>query len=403
MAERDAPAVRDDGPAPGPRADGLTRADAAAGPAPDPGAARFEALVSDLRTLRLHGLVELRRMRLPALGGGPAAVEALLRAAVDALGPGNLGQAAGYTFGLAQGTRDWPAQDRRRRAAEVYGLSVERFRKQQERIIVEQVAEQILALGGRGAGGPAPAADPGRDAARRSPAEQVPARPAPPAAGDRLAFTYPVGPRTARVTVHVLPIELLRGVDVQVSTSNVYFEVSRIFGNTVSASLRRAAARTDAAGRVIDDVVQRELAAWVAGHGGLGTAVPPGTVAATAAGALAERGVRRIYHAAVAVPVGSGPSYVVEEAFIARAVHAVFATAALERESVEPPLASIGLPLIGCGRGGMDLDRSIRILWLALGEELRRDPSWDVHIAVRRSEIAARVAAHLAAEGAVPA
>jgi hypothetical protein len=108
----------------------------------------------DLRTLRLEGLTRLRRLRLPALGraaGGtderaaePAAIEEVLSAALRGLDAGNLARAAAYTFGLEQGTRDWPAQTRRRRAAEIYGVSVERFRKHQEVVLLEEFAEQIL-------------------------------------------------------------------------------------------------------------------------------------------------------------------------------------------------------------------------------------------------------------------
>ena len=359
-------------------------------------AARFDRIVEDLRALRLHGLVELRRLRLSALGDAPAEVERQLRAAVDALGAGNLAVAAAYSFGLAQGTRDWPAQDRRRRAAEVYGVSVERFRKQQERIILEQVAEQLVALApaepDQRPEALADAAGPGADADRAAPWPQ--------AGADEYDLEYPVAGRLPAVTVHVLPIELIRDVDIHVSPSNVYFETARIFGDTVSAGLRRAAARTDSAGRVTDDVVHRELTAWMAEHGGPGTALPPGTVAPTGVGALAERGIRRIYHTAVAMPVGSGDRYTVDEASVARAVHGVFAAASAERDRYEPPLSSICFPLIGAGRGGLDPARGIRLLWRALREELGRDPDWSVHLCVRHPDLALALIAHLTAQGA---
>ncbi|HZN70680.1 MAG TPA: tetratricopeptide repeat protein [Micromonosporaceae bacterium] len=119
------------------------------------------ALVTELRIVREHGLLHLRGVPLDALRGcaarcglgddaaaaGP--VEMLVRAAVDNLGGGRLSEAAEYTFGLAPGTRDWPAQDRRRRAAQAYAVSVERFRKHHERVILEQVAEQALTLAQR--------------------------------------------------------------------------------------------------------------------------------------------------------------------------------------------------------------------------------------------------------------
>jgi hypothetical protein len=47
----------------------------------------------------------------------PAAVEALLRQAVEKLGGGKSGEAASYTFGLVQGTKLWNSTDRRKAAA----------------------------------------------------------------------------------------------------------------------------------------------------------------------------------------------------------------------------------------------------------------------------------------------
>ena len=122
-----------------------------------PGVPTLEEIVADLRVLRERGLVRLRHTDLAALraaatrtsalaaaGGGPGAIEALVRAAVENLGGGHLGAAAAATFGLARGARDMPAPDRRRRAALVYGVSVERLRKHHERVVLEQVAEEII-------------------------------------------------------------------------------------------------------------------------------------------------------------------------------------------------------------------------------------------------------------------
>lgn len=359
-----------------------------------------DVLVGELRELRLVGLLRLRRLNPDGLGraariqvgdDGPAAIEAMLRKAVDRLGEGSLGESAAYTFGLTQGTRDWPGQDRRRRAAEVYGVSVDRFRKHQERFVVEQVAEQILQL----------CAEPAAAHGAESHTERTS-----PGPGRQVELGFPIGAArdaeglVARIVVHSFPIELLTGVDVYVSPSNVYFEISRIFGDTVSASLRRAGAWRDAAGRVVDDAIRRELADWVDERGGPGTATRPGTIAATSAGALAEQGARRIYHAAVAVPETAGTSYKVDEWAVAESVRGVFATATRERDSYDPPLASLCFPLLGAGRGGMAADSSINVLWWALREELRRDPSWTVHIAVRDHQLAEQVVEHLLLEGA---
>src|SRR5262249_53080083 len=93
-------------------------------------------LVTDLQRVREKGLVHLRQLGLPALyqaawlcdltdgsGPEPAAIEALLRQAVERLGGGNLGEAAAYTFGLVPGTKDRPAQDRRAAVARLYGVT----------------------------------------------------------------------------------------------------------------------------------------------------------------------------------------------------------------------------------------------------------------------------------------
>ena len=119
----------------------------------------LEEIVADLRTIRERGLVRIRHADLAVLsraagrtgvpaaaGSGPRTVEAAIRAAVDNLGGGSLAAAATATFGLGRGERDMPAENRRRRAAMAYGVSVERFRKHHERIVIEQVAEEILKM-----------------------------------------------------------------------------------------------------------------------------------------------------------------------------------------------------------------------------------------------------------------
>jgi hypothetical protein len=126
----------------------------AASPAPS-----HADLVTDLQLVREKGLTQLRRLRLVALGQAarmcdlttdehpePAAVEGLLRQAVERLSGGRLGEAAAYTFGLAQGTKDWPAQDRRTHVAQLYGVTPDRARKAQEPTAIAQTAEEILNL-----------------------------------------------------------------------------------------------------------------------------------------------------------------------------------------------------------------------------------------------------------------
>lgn len=119
----------------------------------------YDDLVADLRLVREKGIGRLRRLAVPALDRAcrvadmttgqeqePAAIEALLRRAVEQLGGGRSGEAGSYTFGLVQGTKLWLAAERRKAAAKAQGVSVDRFRKFYEPELIEQVAEGILAV-----------------------------------------------------------------------------------------------------------------------------------------------------------------------------------------------------------------------------------------------------------------
>lgn len=118
----------------------------------------YEALLEDIQTVREKGLGRLRHYRVPALQAAsqvcdlatsdqqqPAAIEKLLRLAVESLGGGREGDAAEYSLGLAQGTKLWSSGERRKAAAKVYELSVDRYRKAYEPQLFEQLAEAVLA------------------------------------------------------------------------------------------------------------------------------------------------------------------------------------------------------------------------------------------------------------------
>ncbi|MEU9588787.1 hypothetical protein AB0D84_03535 [Streptomyces sp. NPDC048193] len=347
------------------------------------------AVLAEVRAVRRAGVVRLRGLDIPELSriarerlGAPGelpglVVERLLRDAVAAIGGGTLQTAAEYTLGLAQGTRDWPPADRRRRAAEVYGVSVERFRKHHELMVLDQITEQVLGLTA------APAAD---DAAARDAAGD---RDAPAPGQDRLAPAHRVvkprvHDRAVPVTLHVHSVDLLRGVDVVVSPSNTYFALPAPYKASVAATLRRAAARTDATGGVVEDHVHDELRDWAVRHGIPGRAALPGTVAATSAGAMAAQGVRRIYHLAVAVPRPGTNDYDVQPADITRAVDRAFTLLAAESGRHDPPLTSVCLPLLGAGRGGLPALESFGALWTAVEAALARGAPWDIHLVMRR-------------------
>ncbi|MYR44206.1 hypothetical protein [Streptomyces sp. SID5910] len=349
------------------------------------------AVLAEVRAVRRAGVVRLRGLDIPELSriarerlGTPGelpglAVERLLRDAVAGIGGGTLQTAAEYTLGLAQGTRDWPPADRRRRAAEVYGVSVERFRKHHEVMVLDQITEQVLGLAatdGAPEDGPAAlAASDGRDAPAPSPHHLAPAH---------RVIKPRVHDRVVPVTLHVHSVDLLRGVDVVVSPSNTYFALPAPYKASVAATLRRAGARTDVTGGVVEDHVHDELRDWAARHGIPGRAALPGTVAATSAGAMAAQGVRRIYHLAVAVPRPGTNDYDVQPADITRAVDRAFTLLAEESGRHDPPLTSVCLPLLGAGRGGLPALESFGALWTAVEAELARGAPWDIHLVMRR-------------------
>lgn len=350
-------------------------------PATEPGEAGTEPpaaadIVADLRLLRERGLVRIRHTELTALrravslspavladgqeGSGPRAVEALLRAAVANLGGGQLAAAAEHTFGLNRGGRDRPAQDRRQRAAQEYGVSQERFRKYHERVVIEQVAEEVLELCHR--------------AGSRAGSTSVQ-----PELAREIQLEGRCGSARFPVTVHVEPVELLRNVDVVVAPTNVYLEMPQPYKASVSAALRRAAARRGRDGAITADEVADELRSWVSRHARPGMPVTAGTVAPTSPGALSEQGIRRIYHAAVVTPRPGTNEYDVLPTAITQAVHATFALARSERPRFTPPLGSLGFPLIGAGRGGLDPATSFAWMWAALEHEIPQDNTWSIH------------------------
>ncbi|WP_326767970.1 hypothetical protein OG978_28650 [Streptomyces sp. NBC_01591] len=331
--------------------------------------------------IRLEGLVRLRGLDLPLLrraaasvpgavtDAWPVDVENLLRAAVSRLGGGDLQAAAERTLGLAPGMRDRAAADRRRLAAEVYSLSVERFRKSQEEMVLGQIAEWVCWIAGNG----------NRDAAA---ADAVML--APHLQHRTLHLTRSGRPLT--VTLHTHPVELLRDVDVIVSPSNTHLGLPETYKASVSASLRRAGAVRDAAGDVIADPVHEELAEWRRKHGVLHRPALPGTVAPTGPGALAEQGVRRIYHAAVTIPRPGTNGYEVTPQNVVAAAARALALMSQERDAHTPPLRSVCFPLLGAGRGGLTPETSVSALWTALAADA--DPDRELHLIVRRPLVA---------------
>jgi hypothetical protein len=362
------------------------------------GSAALPNLVAELNSVRAVGLLRLRRLPLPTLHSAtlacgfaqdeevpPEAVERLLAAAIGKMSGDVLRRSAEFTFGVGHGAKDWYAQDRRREAARCFGVGTEHFRKHQEKLVLEQTAEAVLALC-RTHRNTSPReredlpADPGTTG--HTP---LPATARPPVSPLTVPVAFAHG--TVPVTVHTTSIELLSGVDVLVASENTYLEISRTFRPTTSGGLRRAGARRNAAGAILEDLVATELQDWLVEFAAPGLPVAPGTVVATSSGALAARSVRRIYHAAVVAP-RADDGYEVPPGAVETAVTRIVDCATAERNAFTPPLRSLGIPLLGAGRGGLGVTESLRRMLAALGPALAASPPWDVHLVTRRWESA---------------
>lgn len=117
-----------------------------------------EALVRELSIVRSKGLTKLRGVALPALDAcsqllgesqeesSPAAVERVLRRAIDALGGGPYGEAAAALFGLAQGTRGLGPRERQEHAGDALGKTASTFRTKHQTPMVSAIADRILDL-----------------------------------------------------------------------------------------------------------------------------------------------------------------------------------------------------------------------------------------------------------------
>ncbi len=214
--------------------------------------------------------------------------------------------------------------------------------------------------------------------------------PSAPKAGRQLV-TYPpykisISPDvTVDFVVHYGPIDRVQNVDIIVSSENTYLQMSQMFKPSTSGRLRYATAEKDELGRVLRDTAQDELISWMRDHDGYGDKVTAGTVVATSAGSLAQRGIRRIYHAAVVQPEDGSGLYRTNKPIVAAAVERVLE---LARKEI-PSASSVCFPLLGAGRAGLSSQMSLEAIYYTMVDQLREDPSaapgWTVHFISWRS------------------
>jgi pimeloyl-ACP methyl ester carboxylesterase/O-acetyl-ADP-ribose deacetylase (regulator of RNase III) len=200
-------------------------------------------------------------------------------------------------------------------------------------------------------------------------------------------FRLPAGGSVTFI-VHHGSISELSNIDILVSSENVYMEPAQTFKPTISGTLRRSAAERSPAGEITRDVVAAELIEWLKRHGRYGLPIEAGRVAPTSAGHLSQRGISRLYHAAIDEPRHGTSRYDTNPRSVVNAVRNVFELAREERASTHPELRSICLPLFGAGHGDLSPSDSFLLIWETLVDELAHDHSWEIHFVHRRAEVA---------------
>lgn len=121
----------------------------------------MEELLADLGVWRRQGVLRLQELRLPALGRAaeliglaassaeaaqPAVLTELLRSALERVAGSVSGRAALVLLGLDPNTFDLAPHLLREDAAEIYGVSPERFRREPQQQVLRVVANCLLEL-----------------------------------------------------------------------------------------------------------------------------------------------------------------------------------------------------------------------------------------------------------------
>jgi O-acetyl-ADP-ribose deacetylase (regulator of RNase III) len=138
-------------------------------------------------------------------------------------------------------------------------------------------------------------------------------------------------------------------IDVWVNSENTNMQMSRYYDKTLSAMIRYEGAEKDENGEVVADTIADELAARLKGK----NSVTPGTIYVTGSGALAQRGVKKIFHAATVCGVpGSGYQCIQNvEQCVANALRRID-----HPQLSGDELRSIVFPMMGTGAGGMRVE-----------------------------------------------
>jgi O-acetyl-ADP-ribose deacetylase (regulator of RNase III) len=163
----------------------------------------------------------------------------------------------------------------------------------------------------------------------------------------------------------------VRGVSVWVNSENTDMQMSRYYEPTVSGTIRYHGAKKGADGRVKDDLLADDLAAWMRKH--KHTSVLPGTVIRTIPGELTKYGVKFVLHVA-AVHATPGRGYHPVNDLRGCVTNVLRKLDEQKQSDFGRGRPSILLPLLGTGAGGGKVEDVVPQLFDAALDYLERTP-----------------------------
>jgi O-acetyl-ADP-ribose deacetylase (regulator of RNase III) len=169
-------------------------------------------------------------------------------------------------------------------------------------------------------------------------------------------FEYQLRDSEKQIGLITGDIQNVKGIDVWVNSENTNMQMARFIDRSISSTIRYCGAKKNAAKKVIEDTIAKELLEKV----GEDANVPAGEVVVTGAGELERsNGVKKIFHAASVIGEPCRGFRPIDD--IGRCVRNALKKVD-EDELKDVELKSILFPLIGTGTGRGELEPKARIL-----------------------------------------
>jgi O-acetyl-ADP-ribose deacetylase (regulator of RNase III) len=169
-------------------------------------------------------------------------------------------------------------------------------------------------------------------------------------------FEYQLRDSEKQIGLITGDIQNVKGIDVWVNSENTHMQMARFIDRSISSTIRFCGAKKNAAKKVIEDTIAKELLEKV----GEDANVPAGEVVVTGAGELERsNGVKKIFHAASVIGEPCRGFRPIND--VGRCVRNALKKVD-EDELKDVELKSILFPLIGTGTGRGELEPKARIL-----------------------------------------